>query len=151
MAVSVVLGVSQLLWKTLVKKLTRYEHRDTWTSYRQAALPFLLRPCVANHFSALTTMHHVILGVPGCTFRSWDFGKLLCLKLANVFILYVVKRSVRASEKECAAMDELCVCPLNDMGYQFFFLLLTDIVVWLPYLCACCDEGTAAGHNLDPK
>ncbi len=61
---------------------------------------------------------------------TWDFGKLLCLKLANVIILYIVKRYVQLAEKtECTASIELCKCPLSGMGYQFFYLIFTDLVV----------------------
>ena len=62
---------------------------------------------------------------------AWDFGKLLCLKLVNIIVLYIVKRYVQLTkDADCGTVaPELCKCPLESMGYQFLFLILTDLLV----------------------
>ena len=64
-------------------------------------------------------------------FSAWDFGKLIVLKLVNIIVLYIVKRYVQlAHDVDCGTLSqELCNCPLEGMGYQFFFLMVTDLVV----------------------
>jgi hypothetical protein len=62
---------------------------------------------------------------------NWDFGKILLLKLANIVVIYVIKERVTTTSE--VACDELanpdCNCPLKAAGYQFFFLLLSDMTI----------------------
>ncbi len=64
----------------------------------------------------------------------------MSLKLVNIIVLYIVKRYVRSSDEDSscklsptssnpADLFELCDCPLMNMGYQFFWLMITDLVV----------------------
>jgi hypothetical protein len=64
--------------------------------------------------------------------RNWDFNKLLLLKLANVVVIYLVKERVAKSDNLNVCLDPTvvdCACPLRSMGYQFFYLLITDMTV----------------------
>lgn len=97
-AVAVLVNGSQAVWRGMVKRLTIWEHHDTWTAH-----------------------------------RAWDFGKLLTLKLVNIIVLYIVKRYVPMAKdlnnaNQCTDREK-CDCPLMDMGYQFFFLMVTDLVM----------------------
>jgi len=89
--------------------------------------------------SVLTTVAHMIW-TAGVNFltefekhdsltgkRNWGFSKLLLLKLTNVVVIYFVKQLVLQNTIN-AGTDE-CTCPLRQMGYQFFYLLVSDMTV----------------------
>ena len=68
----------------------------------------------------------------------------MVFSIANYCAVFFVKRYVRLNNIrrceendpscQCPTVDELCLCPLSSMGYQFFYFLLADLVVCLgPY------------------
>lgn len=60
------------------------------------------------------------------------------LKIANVLVLYVVKSLT-------SKQDDGDPCPLNAMGSQFFFLILTDLtVIYLSYTLTHAARGLGA-------
>jgi hypothetical protein len=92
-----------------------------------------VRPCVVPLPRALRVGCTWGRDRPPCRWcpSEWDFGKLVFLKLANIFVLYIVKRSARNNnDRNCTLENfETCECPLFGMGYQFFFLMVTDMTV----------------------
>jgi hypothetical protein len=107
-------------------------HDDVPVRVALAALTMMMRD-TALHGTALhcTALHCTVPSTSILSVRSeWDFGKLMALKLANVFVLYIVKKVVqRRADQHCDSSLEICRCPLSSMGYQFFYLMVTDMTV----------------------
>lgn len=61
--------------------------------------------------------------------RNWDFSKILLLKLANVVVIYVIKERVSSTVDPTSCFGPDCACTLKELGYQFLFLLLSDMTV----------------------
>lgn len=68
---------------------------------------------------------------------EWDTAKVFLIKVANLLTLYGVK-AVVAEEAGTAAIEASCPltgspvdcsCPLSAIGYQFFWLLISDLSV----------------------
>ncbi len=68
---------------------------------------------------------------------EWDTAKVFLIKVANLLTLYGVKAAV-AEEAGTAAIEASCPlsgspidcsCPLSAIGYQFFWLLISDLSV----------------------
>ncbi len=65
-------------------------------------------------------------------YTEWDTSKVFILKIGSVLSLYVTKSLLgadRADSSDCTAADVDCGCPLEDQGQQFFYLIITEIVV----------------------
>jgi len=65
-------------------------------------------------------------------YTEWDTSKVFILKIGSVLSLYITKSLVgvdRTDSSNCTPLDVDCGCPLEDQGQQFFFLILTEIVI----------------------
>lgn len=65
-------------------------------------------------------------------YTEWDTSKVFILKIGSVLSLYITKSLLgadRADSSDCLPADVDCGCPLEDQGQQFFFLIITEIVV----------------------
>lgn len=100
--IAVVVAGLNLFWKKFSKLMTNFERHATVTRHREA-----------------------------------DVIKVFLLKLSNVMLVYIVK-SISGQDKETEqkcldnaspAEQQSCKCPLNGMGYQFFWFIVVDLTL----------------------
>jgi hypothetical protein len=94
---------------------------------------------------------------------EWDTGKVFLVKVINILTLYGVKAAV-ATERGASATGELaacprpgvdidCRCPLAGMGWQFFWLFVSDLTMssflemFIPVVTLCATRRLGCGKN----
>lgn len=96
---SATLAILNMVWKKVSKFMTKYEKHRTMREYTE-----------------------------------WDTSKVFVLKIGSVLALYITKSLVGADSvdadtcrNDLNAVD--CGCPLEQMGQQFFWLIIIELVI----------------------
>jgi hypothetical protein len=99
LVLSATLAILNMVWKKVSKAMTKYEKHRTLREYTE-----------------------------------WDTSKVFILKIGSVLALYITKSLVGADRvvDEACATDLSradCSCPLEQMGQQFFWLIIMELVI----------------------